>query len=130
MLASLVGFFGWMMFGTTMMKNADIEIPQLPDRPAYVPDSAKFCQIGQTWIDVQEDPIGVKQYYYLTIYDPDTAAVTRRAEFTDSPEILSEGRFELEYGTPSVRQLRRMIYVYDGSEIYLKDGRVLYQDYN
>lgn len=130
MLASLLGFFGWIVFGTTMLKQADVTLPEAVLRPEYVPESAKFCRIGNIWIDVQEDPIGQKNYYYLTMYDPDTAAVTRRIAFTESPEIITEGRFELESGQASVKLLRRMINVYDGEAVYLKDGRMMYPDYN
>ncbi|MBN4076537.1 hypothetical protein JYT16_02345 [Gemmatimonas aurantiaca] len=130
LFTSLLGFFGWIVFGTAILKQSGASFPTRADRPEYVPDSAMFCRIGEIWIDVQQDPIGAANHFYLTMYDPDTAAVTLRKAFSKNPEILGQGRYELEYGSANVSSLRRMIYLYDGYEVYLKDGRALYQNLN
>ena len=106
MLTSLIGFFCWLVFGTSLIKYSGASFPTAASRPEYVPDSAMYCRIGETWIDVQVDPIGEKNYFYLIMYDSDTAAVSLRKNFSENPEIVGEGRFELEIGTESVSSLK------------------------
>lgn len=130
-IAGLIGLAGWMVFGTSMMKSNIGSVQRLiPERPAYVPETAVYRSIGRVWIDVQPVDEGAVNRFECVIYNTDTAAQSFQGQMFSNPEIDGSGVFTLEGAQTDLERVRRLIKFYDGMDIYLKDGRVLTPDYS
>ncbi|HSH00398.1 MAG TPA: hypothetical protein VLB27_10130 [candidate division Zixibacteria bacterium] len=120
-----------MIFGTSMMKSNLGNVQRLiPERPAYVPETAVYRSIGRVWIDVQPVADGAVNRFQCVIYNSDTAAQSFQGQLFSNPEIDGSGVFALEGAPTDLDRVRSQIKFYDGMDIYLKDGRTLTPDYS
>ena len=130
-LAGLISFTGWMIFGSSLLEhNMDNVQRLIPERPAYVPETAVYRTVGQTWIDIQPSADGIPNHFTCAIYNVDTAAQALRADLMAHPEIDGMGKFVLEGEPTDLKRVRRLVHFYDGMDIYMRDGRMMVPAYN
>lgn len=132
MLCSLLLFIGWIGINSIFLSQntPDLASTLSPARPSYVPETAIYRMTGQMWIDIHPSADSTPNKFECTVYNPDSVAVEMRRGLLVSPEIDAAGTFELEGRITSVDEVRKLVNLYDGELLYLKDGRLMTPVYN
>ncbi len=124
--------FAWvtlslLFFGVLMSKlsGTGVQLPAAMSRPDYVPESAVQRISSRLWFDCAPAADKQTNHFDITVYDGDEAQVKRQQGLLPHPEIVGDGTFALSGPTRSVEELRRLIRIYDGEIIYLKNGEIL-----
>ncbi len=118
---SVTGFglsIALMFFWVGMMPDNPPQIPLSQDRPEWVPETAVYRLIGQTWIDVAAADDGDPRHFVCTFYGAHSSAYVESAAF------------ELEGEITKLEDVRDLLHFFDGSEVYLKDNRIMTMYFN
>lgn len=111
---SIALMFAW----AGLMPENPRPILQSKERPDWVPETAVYRNVTQTWIDVAAADDGDPTHFICTFYDNYTSMGVEKATY------------ELEGAITKVEDVRDLVKFYDGYEIYMKDDRVMFMCFN
>lgn len=111
-------FVAFMFVWIGMMPDNPPQIPRAGSRPDWVPETAVYRMVTQTWIDVAAADNGNPRHFVCTFYS------------SYSSKGVEEATFELEGKITSPEDVRDLVQFYDGYEIYMKDDRIMTTYFN